>query len=208
VHQKETRGGIPDVARRNSNGHMYILREYKDEMKGKKIPDGMVISAENGCWFTEDKVTNFVMKSSPGCPTYGVCDHCFGSVPVHMLCQKCRRKGQRYIIAKRNGKILDAEWVLRFFGTSHVDVRADTTQNWITQRIWTMSKIQLQIHTQCRWPARKLLKEENPKFWCKYMEIFDDGVTVNGTGLWDAIENPVKILRWDDPNEYHGEDEK
>jgi hypothetical protein len=117
-------------------------------------------------------------------------------------------KGWRYIIAARNGKILDAEWVSRFFGTSHLDMRADRTQNWVTQRIWTMSEIQLQIYTQCRWPARKLLEKENPKFRCEYMEIFDDGVTVNGAGLWDAIENLVKILRWDDPDMYCGEDEE
>jgi hypothetical protein len=98
--------------------------------------------------------------------------------------------------------------VLRFFGSSHLDVRADRTQNWITQRIWTMSEIQIQIYIQCRWPVGKLLVKENPKFWCKYMEIFDDGVTVNGAGLWDAIENPVKILRWDDPDVHRGEDEE
>jgi hypothetical protein len=33
-------------------------------------------------------------------------------------------KSQRYIIAKKNGKILDAEWVSRF-GMSHLDVRAE-----------------------------------------------------------------------------------
>jgi hypothetical protein len=40
------------------------------------------------------------------------------------------------------------------------------------------------------------------------MEIFDDGITAESAGLWDAIENPVEILRWDDPDEYRGEDEK
>jgi hypothetical protein len=40
-----------------------------------------------------------------------VCDNCYGSGPVYMLCQKCRKKGQRYIIMKKNGNILDAEWV-------------------------------------------------------------------------------------------------
>jgi hypothetical protein len=62
---------------------MYIVREYKNEMRGKKIPDNMVVRADNGRWFTHDEVENFVMKSTSLCPTYGVCDHCFGSGPVH-----------------------------------------------------------------------------------------------------------------------------
>jgi hypothetical protein len=136
------------------------------------IPDNMVVRANNGRWFTHDEVENFMMKSTPRCPMYGVCDHCFGSGLGHMLCQKCRTKGQRFIIAKRNGKILDAEWVSRLFGRSHLDVRADRTQNWIMQRIWMMSGIQLEVYLQRRWPARKLLEKENPKFWYEYMEIF------------------------------------
>jgi hypothetical protein len=70
------------------------------------------------------------------CPMYSVCAHCFGSGPVHMFCQKCRNKDEIYQIPKRNGKFLDTEWVLRFFGPSHLDVRADKTQNWQTQKIW------------------------------------------------------------------------
>jgi hypothetical protein len=27
-----------------------------------------------------------------------------------------------------------------------------------------------------RWPARELLKEENPKYWSEYLEILDDGI--------------------------------
>jgi hypothetical protein len=85
--KRPTNGPIPNMVR-NSDGHMYIVREFKEEMRGKKIPDDMVVSAENGRWFTKNKVENFVMKSTPRCPTYGICPHCFGSGPVHMLCQK------------------------------------------------------------------------------------------------------------------------
>jgi hypothetical protein len=62
---------IPGVVR-NNDGHMYIMREYKEEMAGKKIPDNMVVRPANGRRFTRDKVQNFVMKSTPRCPTYGV----------------------------------------------------------------------------------------------------------------------------------------
>jgi hypothetical protein len=183
------------------------VAEYDDKMEGKVIPDDQVVRANNGRWFTADKVVNFELKSTPPCPTYGVCSQCFGSGPVHMLCQKCKMKDQRYIIAKKNGKVLDAEWVSRFFGTSHLDVRADKTQNWITQKIWSMSEIEIQVYTQCRWLTGKLSREEDPEYWFKCMQLFDDGNRANGAGIWDAIENPVKILRWDNPDMYGGGDE-
>jgi hypothetical protein len=145
----------------------------------------MVVRANNGRWFTHDKVEDFVLKSTPHCPTYGVCNHCFGSGPVHMLCQKCRMKDQRYIIAKKNGKILDAEWVSQFFGISHLDLRADRTQNWISKRIWIVSRIQLEIYTQCRWAGGEtlerggsevlvqvygIIRRWSPCQWCRSME--------------------------------------
>jgi hypothetical protein len=86
-------------------------------------------------------------------------------------------------------------------------VRVDRAQNWITQQIWIVSGTQLQAYTQWRWPARKLLREEDPKYWFKCMELFEDEVHANSSGLWDAIENPVKILRWDNPDMYRGGDE-
>jgi hypothetical protein len=125
--KQPTNGPIPDVVRK-SDGHMYIVREFKKEMRGKKIPDDMVVRAENGRWFTKNEVENFVMKSTPRCPTYGVCRHCFSSGPVHMWCQICRNKHEIYMIPERNGKFLDAEWISRFFGTSHLDVSIQFAQ--------------------------------------------------------------------------------
>jgi hypothetical protein len=78
-------------------GHLYIVAEYDDKMRGKVIPDDQVVRAKNGRWFTQDKVNNFKLKSTPRCPTYGVCQHCFSSEPVHMLYQKCKTKGHRYV---------------------------------------------------------------------------------------------------------------
>jgi hypothetical protein len=184
---------------------MYIVREYKEEMAGKKIPDKMVMRAEIGRWFTNEEVQNFKLKSTPRCPTYGVGDQCFGSGLVHMLCQKCRDKSQIYMIVKRHGKFLDAEWISRFFGTSHLDVRADRTQKWPRQIILVMNDMQYQLYTNYRWPAGKLLKEENPKFWFQFMQILDDGIATDVVGPWDASDNPVEILKWDDPNVYRGE---
>jgi hypothetical protein len=202
---RPTSGPILELVR-NSDGHAYIVKGFKDEMKGKKIPDDMVVRPENGRWFTENEVNDFVMKSSPRCPTYGVCSFCFGSGPVHMLCQKCRNKDEMYLIPKRNGKFLDAEWISRFFGTSHLDVRADRTQNWGTQKIWVMSETQLQIYMMYRWPPGVQFREKQPKVWYKYLEIIDEGIRRDNAGPWDAWDNPVEILRWDDPNMYYGDD--
>jgi hypothetical protein len=60
--KRPTNGPIPDVVQ-NSDGHMYIVREFKEEMRGKKILDNMVVRAENGRSFTENEVKNFVMKA-------------------------------------------------------------------------------------------------------------------------------------------------
>jgi hypothetical protein len=94
--KSKTNGKIPDVVR-DSKGHLYIVREYKDEMKGKVIPDEMVVRANNGRWFTHDEIEN--LKSTPRCPTYGVCDKFYGSGPVHMLCQKCAQRRDRDILS-------------------------------------------------------------------------------------------------------------
>jgi hypothetical protein len=67
---------------RNSKGHVYIVREYKEEMAGTMIPVEMVVKATNGRWFTKEEVQNFKLKSTPQCPTYSVCDLCFGSGPL------------------------------------------------------------------------------------------------------------------------------
>jgi hypothetical protein len=123
--KKKLNGKVP-VAKRDSKGHLYIVAEYNDTMKGKVIPDNQAVRAKNGQWFTKNEVDNFELKSTPRCPMYGVCRHCFSSGPVHMHCQKCKTKGHRYYIPRMNGvcgKILDAEWISRFFGTSHLDVR-------------------------------------------------------------------------------------
>jgi hypothetical protein len=91
-----------------------------------------------------------------------------------------------------NGKMLDAEWISRFFGTSHIDVRADKTQNWITQKIWNICPSALVAYIKMMWLARILLREDDPEYWCGVVRLFEDGIRVDGTDIWDAIENPVE----------------
>jgi hypothetical protein len=57
------------------------------------------------------------------------------------------------------------------------------------------------------WPKRKLLKEEDLEYWRGVLRLFEDGVKFEGAGNWDAIDNPVEILRWDNPDMYYGGDE-
>jgi hypothetical protein len=206
VKKKKVNGKLP----RDSKGHLYIVAEYDDTMRGKVIPDNQVVRAKNGQWFTQDKVDNFELKGMPRCPTYGVCQHCFSSGLVHMLCQKCKTKGHRYYIPRMNGvcgKILDSEWISQFFGTSHVDMRADKTQNWLTQMIWTMSPRTVEAYIKMMWPARILLRKEDSEYWRGALRQFEEGMEVEGAGIWDAIENPVEILRWDNPNMYCGDND-
>jgi hypothetical protein len=89
--QRKMNQVIPGVVR-ISDGHMYIVREYKEQMAGKKIPDDMVVRSANRWWFMNNKAQNFMKKSTPRCPTYNVCSHCFGSVPVHICYARSAKK--------------------------------------------------------------------------------------------------------------------
>jgi hypothetical protein len=127
-----------------------------------------------------------------------------------MLCQKCKKKGHRYYIPRMDGvcgKILDAEWISWFFGTSHVDVRADKTRNWLTQMMWNMSSRTVEAYIKMMWPAGKLLKKVDLEYWRGVLRLFKEGIKVNGAGIWDAIENPVEILKWDNPDMYRGDND-
>jgi hypothetical protein len=74
-----------------------------------------------------------------------------------------------------------------------LDVRADRTQNFPRQIIRTMSVMQLQCYTLFRWPAGKLMKEENPKYWSQYMEILDDGISATTAGLGMQLTTQSKF---------------
>jgi hypothetical protein len=45
--KRKLNGKIPDTIR-DSKGHLYIVAEYNDRMKGKVIPDNQVVRANNG----------------------------------------------------------------------------------------------------------------------------------------------------------------
>jgi hypothetical protein len=76
----------------------YIVREYKDDMRGVNIPDKCVVRSENRRFFTAPEELGFWKKSTASCPTYGARYVCFGSGPVNMHCQECKQKDHIYKI--------------------------------------------------------------------------------------------------------------
>jgi hypothetical protein len=57
------------------------------------------------------------------------------------------------------------------------------------------------------WLAGKLLRKEDPEYWRGVLRLFEEGIKVEGTGIWDAIENPVEILKRDNPDMYRGDND-
>jgi hypothetical protein len=88
-----------------------------------------------------------------------------------------------------------------------VDARADKMQNWITQKIWNMSRQAVEAYIRGMWPKGKLLREEDPEYWREILDLFENGVDADDAGKWDAIDNPVEILKWDNPDMYRGEND-
>jgi hypothetical protein len=85
-----------------------------------------------------------------------------------------------------------------------VDVRADKTQNWGTQKIWNMSRHAVETYIKCMWPKGKLLKKDDPGYWRGVLDLFENGIDADSAGDWDAIDNPVEIFEWDNPDMYRG----
>jgi hypothetical protein len=114
----------------NDEGRMYIMRGYTDNMKGKKIPDNMVVKP-----FTSIDGEDWAMKSTDRCPRYAVCKACASSGPAGMHCQLCKEKEQYYKcpwIGEMHGekKWIDAEWISRMCEMTHLEAGAHRTQTY------------------------------------------------------------------------------
>jgi hypothetical protein len=94
----------------NDEGRMYIMRGYTDNMKGKKIPDNMVVKP-----FTSIDGEDWAMKSTDRCPRYAVCKACASSGPAGMHGEK---------------KWIDAEWISRMCEMTHLEAGAHRTQTY------------------------------------------------------------------------------
>ena len=138
---------------------------------------------ETGDFFREDEAIRFWEKSTTACPTYGLCKWCFGSGPVGLHCQNCKKDDCFYkvVMKKRDKKILDAEWISRYFGTTHLVAKADRTQHkWVTpmQKIGYDAIMEFVDH---RWKH----KGRNDAFRRGTMHLSDDGSSIEAIGQWD-----------------------
>jgi hypothetical protein len=191
---------------RSPDGKVYLVRGYMEDRAGQPIPDEWVIRAANGRWFTSEEVCQFKQKSTARCPTYGLCKTCFGSGPNLMYCQACRHPGCGYKVVRdvESMKILEAEWISRFFATTHVVADADRTQAWVGQPMYNMSYSCVPGFLNTRWEGRHLMQERQPGYEGEFTRLFNEGIIVNYPGPWDASENPVQILVVNNENRYDG----
>jgi hypothetical protein len=72
--------------------------------------------------------------------------------------------------------IINKEWVLRFFGTTHMIAKADRTQNWLSpeQQVAAMDNIKIFVHE--RWHGR----DRDALFRIGTWELFQLGLTLRG----------------------------
>jgi hypothetical protein len=211
---------------RNSKGNLFIMKGYKNEMQGMKIPDEMVIRAANGRWFTEEEVQNFATKSTDRCPTYEICEKCLGSGPTGMHCQVCKKHNDYYqcpYMGVFEKKWLDAEWISRMPRSTHYEARADMIQTYPERRTpslgWCEDGIKMMLRNTYleqlsqadpvgfyETTKRKRYGEQVNAEVAQDMELFKMGIE---TGIPDGEYNfPNKkamVLPYNNADEYHGE---
>ena len=161
----------------------YFIREYKEEMSGQDIPYKWVVESRNGRFFEANEEFEFWKKSTLACPTYGLCKMCFGSGPVGMHCQICKMNDNYYkvVLKKRDRKILDAEWISRYFGTTHLVAKADRTHNWSQAPMELIGYDAIMEFIDKRWEHRF---EKNDAYLRGTMHLFDDGSSTDTEGQW------------------------
>jgi hypothetical protein len=170
----------------------YIVVGYTEEMAGKDIPPEWTVKAANGRYFTDDETRKFKEKSTTSSPTYGLCHMCYGSGPVSMLCQNCKRIDRRYAVARdrRIWKILDAEWVSRFFQTTHLIAKADSTHVGERTPINNIGGLEWEIFISKRWTG----DPTNPRRSIEVAGEFLEGLRAEESGEWDVLSNTATLL--------------
>jgi hypothetical protein len=194
---------------RAPNKQLYILRWYREDLEGMDIPDEYVVKPANGRWFTEKEIGEFSKKSTMEVPTYGLCEQCFGSGPNHSYCQSCRKKDCVYltVVHTRTYKMLDAEWISRFFGTTHMIAKADGTQPWNKYQM-NLDHHSASAFLRDRWPQSRVAFEEFKDYIIYMNSIFEMGLEMTTTGMWDGHEKAVTLLDNSDDKMYRGDIDK
>jgi len=174
------------------NGEMYLIRGFTDDMKGIKIPDELVIRAQNSrYWDRRNEEEMKQLKKSTGrCPTYGNCNRCSGSGLVGMYCQVCKDPNYGYNVMFYDGQryIIDAEWFSRFMGATHMEAFADRRTNDTLRGRSTastsLSDVQLSLRLERKY--NEMIRRDK--------RLFRDGIENDTNGDWDKVENEVHIL--------------
>jgi hypothetical protein len=97
--------------------------------------------------------------------------------------------------------IMDAEWISRYWGTTHLVAKADRTQKWISTEGVVLKRIRTEIFMVCRWSHRG----ESQDRLEETLRLFEDGSSQDGPGLWDVSRgDPVEILIVDQNDMFTG----
>jgi hypothetical protein len=120
-----------------------------------------------------------------------------------MHCQVCKHNKRTYkILLNQNRTIIDAEWVLRFFGTTNLVAKADRMQNWTDQQRQVVAIDDVRMFVHKRWHGRD--KPENYRIgtW----DSFQDGMKWDGHVQCERHrgEQEVKILIVDQEEMFNG----
>jgi hypothetical protein len=193
-------GGVP-----SPDGPRYVMPNFRQELLGKLLPEEATSRAPNGRWWRVQDFPLMRQKSMLRCPTYGNCDRCFSSGPMNGYCRECVMRGQYYALVRVDVegelRMVDAEWISRFFGRSHLPAMAD--REIIGQRsndfhqfgycnmsLW-MKLLGRSMYSNVNWQGTK---EERDIALYDELDLFFQGVKSDGEGPWDRIDNPVTIL--------------
>jgi hypothetical protein len=143
-------------------------------MAGMDIPYRWKVHSEHGRLYKAREELAFIRDSTAACPTYGVCYWCFGSGPTNMHCQVCQKEGHTYTTLVNDERtIIDAEWVLIFFGTTHLTAKADRAHNWTgSQPVQKVAIDDVKLFMHERWHDRN----EQADFRIGTWELFRDGL--------------------------------
>jgi hypothetical protein len=107
-----------------------------------------------------------------------------------MHCQVCKENEHTYkMLLNGDRTIINAEWVSRFFGTTHLVAKADRTQNWSEpqQQMVAIDDVKIFVHE--RWRD----SDEPANFRIGSWELFWDGMTWEDHPQCDRHRNRQQV---------------
>jgi hypothetical protein len=193
---------------RAPSGEFYIMVDFREDLLGQVLPDAATVRAPNGRWWRQQDLNILYEKSMLRCPTYGTCQHCLSSGPMNSYCRVCASftHGYEQLVITRNGvrRMIDAEWVSRFFGRPHLPAMADRELVSMGQQ---SNRISVLDHTILRNSMRSYIDSPynpnnyNPSdhfeqsFQMEFdISLFEGGCVSDEPGKYDRLYNKVEII--------------